>query len=127
MHELTIAENIIKVISDRIAGTAVTSVSVIHVSIGVFSGVEKDSLTSAFSVLPRNRVFRDTTLIVEEPQLVVHCDSCQSDTTVLEGLSLHCGTCGSSMTNIVSGKEMMIERIECTYETQDTHHPKRHT
>ena len=111
MHELSICQALIEQV-DRIARESHASmVTDIHVGIGPLSGVEAALLADAFPIATAGTVATDAVLHVRKTSVRVHCSHCdtESDATVSR---LVCGHCGDWRTDLVSGDELILERVE---------------
>jgi len=112
MHEISIAQNILKTVKKYIISKNILSVNKIVVSLGVLSGVQKDSLVYSFGLIPKDKLFANTELVVHENSLVVYCTHCDKETSIIDSYILKCSTCGNLTKNIVKGKELTIDTIE---------------
>lgn len=111
MHELSICQALIEQV-DMIARDSHSSmVTDVHVGIGPLSGVEADLLADAFPIATAGTVATDAVLHVRKTPVRVRCSQCdtESDATVSR---LVCGHCGDWRTNLVSGDELILERVE---------------
>lgn len=112
MHELAIAQNILKTVQNNIQGKPVKKVTKIYTSIGVLSGVEKDALQYAFQLIPKEQPFQKVKLIIQETPLTVYCIHCQEETIITNNFILKCSKCGQLSKQITKGKELNIDKIE---------------
>ena len=112
MHELSIVQSILDSVGKEAHRLQISRINKIFVSIGVLSGVEKEALAYNYSLLPQKKPFVGTKLIIQENVLVVYCPACQKETTVTDGFTLQCATCGKLTSHIVKGKELTIDTIE---------------
>jgi len=111
MHELSVClalmEQVRKVAAKHKAGRVET----IYLKIGPLSGIEAPLLKNAFPIAATGTVAEDATLVVEQSDIVVRCTQCEAESTVLPNRLL-CSRCGDFRTRLVSGDEMMLERLE---------------
>ncbi len=112
MHEIGIAQTILDTVKKSIATKKITAVNKIVVSLGVLSGIEKQSLLYSFGLIPKSQQFVNTKLVVKENVLVVYCEHCKIKTTITNSFVLVCSVCGARTNNIVAGKELTIDSIE---------------
>lgn len=117
MHEVSVLNSILETVENSIKDRNVINVDKIYLSIGILAGVSTTALTHAFSLIEKRGVFSDTQLEIHECPLIVWCQDCQLETTLHEEISLLCSNCKKPISNIVSGKELKIDRIEVNYET----------
>jgi len=112
MHEISIAQSILKSVKQSVKKLEITEIHKIHISIGVLSGVEKEALLYSFNFIPKDKLFKKTKLIINENILVVYCSACKTETPITDGFTLRCSRCGNLTSAIVKGNELTIDRIE---------------
>jgi len=87
-------------------------IETIHLIVGQFTCVEPASLQFAFAVQSRNTFLAGATLVIQETPLIAFCDRCQQEYRPEIGHQYACPQCQSPMTDICSGRELKIDRIE---------------
>ena len=111
MHELSVCyallDQVEKIARDRNA----SSVSKIVLKLGPLSGVEIDLLRRAYPLAATGTVAEDAELAIEEADVVVHCSQCGAESSALPNRLL-CAQCGDYRTRIVSGDDMILQRVE---------------
>lgn len=110
MHELSLCQALIAKV-EEIARERNARVSEVRVAIGPLSGVEPRLLSQAFPLACAGTLAEGSRLAVEQPELRVRCHDCDSESTV-DPNRLLCGVCGSWRTDLTSGDEMMLLRVE---------------
>jgi hydrogenase nickel incorporation protein HypA/HybF len=111
MHELSVCLSLLdqlKTIADERGAKRVARV---ELRIGPLSGVEPDLLINAWPLAVAGTIAVDAELAIENTDVVVHCKTCDADTTV-QANRLVCGQCGDFRTTLVSGDEMILQRVE---------------
>ena len=83
----------------------------ITLCIGPLSGVEPDLLRHAYPVAAAGTVAEEAELIMDTTAIVVRCSQCDSETTVTPN-KLLCGSCGDFRTQVISGDELVLMRVE---------------
>lgn len=111
MHELSIALNILDAVADEAERRGGAEISAIHVRIGPFSEVVKESLLSAYELAREDSPLAEARLVVEEVPLVVYCDSCRAEQAVQSMQALCCPSCGTPA-RLVRGNELEITALE---------------
>lgn len=89
--------------------------------VGPLSGVEPQLLQSVFPFATVDTIADQADLIIHSMPVRVRCRTCnlESDAAISK---LVCGFCASGQTELVSGDQLMLERIEFrTRETQYIH------
>ncbi|NNC77369.1 MAG: hydrogenase maturation nickel metallochaperone HypA [Woeseiaceae bacterium] len=113
MHELSVCLALLEQV-DRIAREqSITTVSKIVIKLGPLSGVEPELLRRAYPLAAAGTVAERAELEIEPSDIVVHCSQCGSDSAATANRLL-CSTCGDYRTQIVSGDELILQRVELT-------------
>lgn len=111
MHELAVCQALLTEIG-RVAGrTEAGPLARIVVRIGPLSGVEPRLLERAFSVARAGTVAAAAELCLEEAPIQVVCLDCHRESAAAANRLL-CGHCGSWRTRVVSGEELVLQRLE---------------
>jgi hydrogenase nickel incorporation protein HypA/HybF len=122
MHELAICQALIGEVATVARSRRAMYVSDIYVSIGPLSGVEQPLMRSAFPLAAAGTVANDAALHLTEVPIRVRCTSCglESDASVNR---LVCRHCGDWRTTVLSGDELLLERVvlESTEEGVEHH------
>jgi hydrogenase nickel incorporation protein HypA/HybF len=110
MHELAICQALIEAVETIVRDNDADSVSDIHVSIGPLSGVESALLANAFPIAAAKTVAEAATLHLHEMAVKISCEQCGEETEVAAN-RLICGHCDNWRTQLVSGDELLLERV----------------
>ena len=111
MHELSVCQSIVEQVSDIAAQHHCSFVEKIYLQIGPLSGVEPDLLQSAFPLACANTAASKAELIIKALPVRVRCKTCEAETDATAN-RLVCGKCGDWQTTLISGNEMLLERVE---------------
>jgi len=111
MHEVSICESIIDILSDQAAREGATRVTSVRLRIGEMSGVVEDSLRFAFEVVSKDTLAEGAELVIVSVPLAARCRACAVEFRI-EGYAFSCSSCGSPDIEVVSGREMLVEEIE---------------
>ena len=111
MHELSLCQAIIGEIEAIAAAKNAASVSDIYLRIGPLSGVETPLLRNAFPFAAAGTVADGAALHVSVLPVRIRCSGCNAETEVPANRLL-CGECESFRTELVSGDELLLERVE---------------
>jgi hydrogenase nickel incorporation protein HypA/HybF len=111
MHEMAVSLALIEQVERIATENGARGVTVITVSIGPLSGVEADLLERAFPLAAAGTRTEGAKLQIEKTGVVVRCSQCGAETPA-KANRLLCGECGDYRTNIVSGDEMLLQRVE---------------
>lgn len=111
MHELTICQALIdqlSLIAEKHVGKQIVEV---NLKIGPLSGVVPNLLIDAFSIASQGSCAKQAKLNISKSDIVVRCKRCQSKSRVNMN-KLVCHQCGDWQTELISGDEMLLERVE---------------
>ena len=111
MHELSIALNIVDVAAEEAAARD-GRVTAVHLRLGVFSGVVKEALTAAWTLARENTPLAQAELVVEEIPLVVWCEACAAERTLVWEEGLCCPVCKGATPQVLRGREMEVFALE---------------
>jgi hydrogenase nickel incorporation protein HypA/HybF len=112
MHELSIVLSIIDEIGDESEARCLHDVEVVHLKVGVFSGVDRDSLLFAWELACEGTPLEHSRLDIETVPLVVHCAVCHEDRTPPSVYQLCCPECETPCETIVTGRELEVVSLE---------------
>jgi hydrogenase nickel incorporation protein HypA/HybF len=111
MHEVSIAQGLMKILEDETKKHGVSRVTKVKVRIGTLSAVVPDALTFAFEVVSEGTVAQGAELNIEVVQAKGRCDKCNIDFDVDECIFL-CPHCSGVAAEIVCGKELEVAEID---------------
>lgn len=112
MHELSIAQSILETVRTDLKDKKTVMVKKIHISLGVLSGVEKESLQFNFDLIPKDKLFKNVKLLIKENVLEVYCPKCKQKTKIKSSFVLKCAHCGNLTSDIVKGRELTVDKVE---------------
>jgi len=111
MHELSVCLSLLQQVETIARERNATRVTAITLNIGPLSGVEPDLLKNAYPLAAAGTAAEEAELIMEIADIVVRCSQCDNETTVTPN-KLLCGTCGDFRTELISGDELTLLRVE---------------
>ncbi len=112
MHEVSIAESLLKIAVDECKRNGYTKINNVRVCIGSASGVMPEALLFAFNALKSETIASGAVLMIEEVPISGHCSACSVDFTSSEKFVLCCPQCGSSAYTLNTGRELDIKELE---------------
>ena len=110
MHELTIAENINKIVQKNLLDKTVR-VNKINLKIGKLTAVVPDALKFCFQAVARGTPAEGAVVEIEEVPARANCTNCNLNFTIDEPCFL-CPNCHSGKIKLTSGRELFIESLE---------------
>ncbi|MFC1517918.1 hydrogenase maturation nickel metallochaperone HypA [Candidatus Margulisiibacteriota bacterium] len=111
MHELSIIENIFKVIEKAASENDIKKISQVNLKIGKLQQVVPDLLQSAFEVVSKDTLANEAKLVFEEVPVKVKCRSCQKEFGVENNIFV-CPNCASGELDLLQGKELFLVSLE---------------
>jgi len=119
MHELSIAEALIKQVTAIASEHQATEIRSITVEIGVLSGVDPEALKWAFPIAAEDSVASGAELVLETEPAIVTCNDCGAATPVAHPAYLLCASCDSPQVTIDKGRNLLIQSIELCCSTDN--------
>ncbi len=112
MHEMAVAENIIKVIEENLRQSKEKGqVKRIDLKIGKLTCVEPEALRLSFQVVSQGTFLEKASLNINSISITGLCKDCRRNFR-LEELDFSCPSCGSFRIEIQTGNELFIESFE---------------
>ncbi len=111
MHELSIAQSLLKIVQDESKKHGVTRVTRVCVRIGTLSAIVPEALSFSFEVISKSTVAEGAAFDIEVVPARVRCANCNTDFEV-DSSSFLCPKCEGFASEIISGKELEITHIE---------------
>ena len=110
MHELAICQALIAQVVDVAREQKATSVSDVYVRVGPLSGVESPLMQNAFPIAAAGTVADNATLHLESTSIRVRCGECGEESDARMN-RLVCAACGDWRTTLISGDELILQRV----------------
>ena len=112
MHELSIADSIVRIAERHAEGRRVRAVTV---RAGALRQVVPSALEFAFELVAQGTPVEGATLELDEVPAVVACRACGAESEA-DGFPLRCAGCGSVDVDVRSGEELLVESLEVVEE-----------
>ena len=111
MHELSVCLALLDQVTNIATERDARRVTRIELTVGPLSGIEIDLLENAWPIASAGTLADDAEFVVEAAPVVVQCDACGEETPAHSN-RLVCGHCCAYQTRVVSGEEMILQRVE---------------
>ena len=111
MHELAIAQSILKGAREEASSRGLPGVSRIGVRVGALSGVLPDALTVCFEAVAMDEGMPDVRLVLEEVPLTGLCRTCSHPFDIVD-LYFRCPECESVDVETTGGMDLSIAWLE---------------
>jgi hydrogenase nickel incorporation protein HypA/HybF len=110
MHELAVCQALIGQVAEVAREQRAISVTDIYVSVGPLSGVEGPLMQNAFPIAAAGTVAGEAKLHLQETAIRICCEECGEESEAKMN-RLVCEHCGHWRTRVVSGDELMLQRV----------------
>ena len=114
MHELAIAESVVRIAERHADGRRVTKV---YLKAGHLRQVVPSALAFSFELVAQGTSVEGAELVLEEVPATGKCRACGSESR-LESFPLQCKACGGFDLEIVAGEELYVESLEIEDRTE---------
>jgi hydrogenase nickel incorporation protein HypA/HybF len=112
MHELSIAQNLLDIVSTQCLKDGFKEIESINIKIGKASGIMPDALSFAFDAIKTGTIAQNASLNIAEIPVTGLCRACNSAFTVEEEYVLCCPSCKGSDFVMTAGRELDIVDME---------------
>lgn len=112
MHELSIAQSLIDIVSRQCIEKGFKEVESIDVSIGRASGILPDALLFAFDVIKSDSIAKSAKLNITEVPVSGQCRICGNTFVTEEEYVLCCPCCGGTHFFVTGGRELDVTEME---------------
>lgn len=110
MHEMSIAMNIVEIVSTTVQKNHAKKVNSIDLEIGELAGILVDSLTFCFDAACKGTIAEGAVLNINEIKALGKCLDCDNEFPVEMYFAI-CSKCGGAAVDIIQGKELAIKSI----------------
>jgi hydrogenase nickel incorporation protein HypA/HybF len=114
VHELAIAESVVRIAERHADGRRVTKV---YLKVGHLRQVVPSALAFGFELVAQETSVEGAELVLEEVPATGKCRACGSE-SLLESFPLQCKACGGFDLEIVAGEELYVESLEMEDQTE---------
>lgn len=111
MHELSVAQEILKIVDQYLPNPSPNSVKSVKIKVGKFSNILTESLSFCYQALIDNTPLQGSKLKIVEIPVKISCSNCNQEFE-LEPPVFSCPGCANNQIRIVSGTELQVEEIE---------------
>jgi len=111
MHEFSIVSSLMIAIEEQARLHGASAVTKVVLSVGRFSGIEPDLLKLAFDTFKEGTICQNAELVIEMEDLELLCRACGARSRHQKP-TRRCPSCGSTDTEIVGGKDLLLKSLE---------------
>jgi len=110
MHELSVVQNIINIVSMEVEKNGGGRVSEVHLKIGKLSGIEFGSFDFALKNFTPGTIIESAKISIEKPDGVARCNICSNEFELSDFIGC-CDKCSSFDLEIIKGRELSVKSI----------------
>jgi len=111
MHEQSIVESLLALAIEHAGKARASKIIRIYLVVGELSGVVEESVDFYFNLLSKNTIAAGASIFYMKTPARLRCRNCDTVFTS-EKLGFRCPDCQEQQVEIVSGRELYIDRIE---------------
>ncbi len=110
MHEMAIAEGILKIAFKYAEENHAAKISKITLKIGDMSGVEVEALKMSFEVLTKDTIAEGAELVINNIPVIAQCNKCGKEFQI-KNYNFFCPECDGILI-LKSGRELQVESLD---------------
>ena len=111
MHEQSIVESLLALVLENAEKEKAKKILRIYLVVGELSGVVEDAVTFYFNFISRDTIAEGASIFFMNIPAKVKCRNCDTAYSP-EKQDYHCPNCGEQKVDIISGRELYLERME---------------
>ncbi|MCX6251154.1 MAG: hydrogenase maturation nickel metallochaperone HypA [Bacteroidetes bacterium] len=110
MHELSLALDVIDLVTEEAGKNSLKDVYEIHIEVGEISGVDADVFQRAMEIVLKNSSLGKAKVKIRKTPGIGRCTACDKDFSVSDFLAC-CPGCNGYPSEIIGGKELRVTSI----------------
>lgn len=111
MHEMTIAQNIIRIVEESRGKEAFEKVHSISIEIGALAAVDSAALQFSFEAAIEHTPLQGARLVIFNIEGIALCSECNQQVRIQQYYDA-CPLCGCYQLELLQGAEMRVKNIE---------------
>ncbi len=119
MHELSIAQSLVDVVTETATDAGATRVEAVHLRLGALSGVVREALEFCYELATKGTLLEGSRLLIEDLPVRVFCANCQQELELPDLTAFRCPVCGALTADIRQGKELEVRSVELLVEESE--------
>jgi hydrogenase nickel incorporation protein HypA/HybF len=112
MHELSVAQQLVELVSETLADQAPLRVRSVRLRLGPLSGVVAEALLFAYDAATAGTALQGSTLEIEPVAAAVFCPECRAERELVGVRLLRCPLCHTPTPHVVRGRELEVLSVE---------------
>ena len=111
MHELSLCQNIVKIINHQLIDMDCQKVTKVNLEVGQLAAVDKSALQFAFDAVTMDSKIQGAHLEIIEVEGQAICDNCHAQVAISQYYDA-CSACQQFSLQIIQGEELRVQSIE---------------
>jgi len=112
MHELSIAANVVEIVSEQVRQAGGGRVAAVTLRIGQLSCVHSDALEYSFALVCEGTPLAGAELRIVSLPVVIFCPECRREVELPGVQRFACPVCGTRSADIRQGRELDVDSVE---------------
>ena len=112
MHELSVAQRLVELVSAELGDDPAVRVKSVRLRLGPLSGVVAQALLFAYDAATEGTPMQGSALEIEEVTPAVYCAKCGKQRELASVQRLRCPVCRSPTPEVVRGRELEVLSVE---------------
>jgi len=111
MHELSIAESIVRIVRDSVELENGERVRTVEMVAGELTGIVRETLDFCFEFATKDTILEGATLVIDMVPLSGRCKVCGREFSIKD-YEFACPECASTDVEMTSGQELYVKQVE---------------
>lgn len=111
MHELSIAQSVVRIVEEEMRKNNANILKTVHLNVGKMSAIVPDSLSFCFEIITRGTSLEGAQLIIDTIPLRIYCRNCSKENEIKE-YAFSCPGCGNTDIKVITGMDLSVVEIE---------------
>jgi hydrogenase nickel incorporation protein HypA/HybF len=112
LHELTIAQEIVRLIKGSLSSEQLSRVRQVNVTVGELTAVEEECLRFSFEAVVRDSPLAKSRLNVELVKARLKCRECKKEHSPEDSFYSPCPDCGAFGADVIAGDELSVTSVD---------------
>jgi hydrogenase nickel incorporation protein HypA/HybF len=114
MHELAVTKSILRLVLNTAQQKKAKRIQAIYLTVGEMRNLEQDWIQRYFDYISKDTIAEGAHIVVTKVPVVFGCRLCGKEFTanLHEDKKLLCSYCGGFEYSLLSGRELLVEKME---------------
>lgn len=112
MHELTIAREMVRIVTNSLTSGQLSRLKRINLLVGKATAIQKECLQLGFEVIIKDTPFSKAQVSIEYVEPLFRCKACGENFSCDEYFYSPCPHCGSHACEMIKGDELLVASVD---------------